>query len=50
MNENSTLLQLRDLAYILGLHHFGIRAPYQKIYEEFGLTAEHVVEAAKSLL
>ena len=34
----------------IGLDHFGASAPYERIYEEFGLTAEHVVEAAKSLL
>ena len=35
---------------ILGLDHFGASAPYQKLYQEFGLTVEHVVQQAKHLL
>jgi transketolase len=34
----------------IGVERFGASAPYEKIYEEYGLTPEHVVEAAKSLL
>lgn len=34
----------------IGLDHFGASAPYQEIYRHFGITAEHVVEAAKRLL
>ncbi len=34
----------------IGVDRFGASAPYQKIYEEYGLTLEHVVDAAKSLL
>ena len=34
----------------IGVDQFGASAPYQKIYEEYGLTAEKMVEAAKSLL
>ncbi|HEU4628898.1 MAG TPA: transketolase [Gemmatimonadaceae bacterium] len=30
----------------LGLTHFGASAPYQKLYEELGMTAEAVVQAA----
>jgi len=35
---------------VIGIDHFGASAPYQRIYEEFGLTAEAVVNAAKGLL
>jgi transketolase len=35
---------------IIGINHFGASAPFQRIYQEFGITAEHVVAAAKKLL
>ncbi|HEY6852894.1 MAG TPA: transketolase [Gemmatimonadales bacterium] len=35
---------------ILGLDHFGASAPYQRLYQEFGLTVDHVVRQAKQLL
>ena len=35
---------------IIGIDHFGASAPYQRVYQEFGLTAEAVVAAAKKLL
>jgi transketolase len=35
---------------IIGIDHFGASAPYQRIFQEFGLTVEHVVERAKQLL
>ncbi len=34
----------------IGVNQFGASAPYQRIYEEYGLTAARVVEAALSLL
>jgi len=34
----------------MGIDHFGASAPYQTLYEKFGLTAEHVVENANKLL
>ncbi|KXK12451.1 MAG: transketolase [Chloroflexi bacterium OLB15] len=34
----------------IGVDKFGASAPYQRIYEEYGLTAKHVVEAAKQQL
>jgi transketolase len=34
----------------IGVDTFGASAPYQKVYEEYGLTAEAVIEAAKSLV
>ena len=35
---------------IIGLDHFGASAPYDVLYEEFGITAEHVVERAMALV
>ncbi len=35
---------------IIGLDHFGASAPYQRLYEEFGLTATAVAEAARALV
>jgi transketolase len=35
---------------VIGLDHFGASAPAPRIYQEFGLTAAHVIEAAKALL
>lgn len=34
---------------VIGIEHFGASAPYEKLYEEFGITADAVVEAAKRL-
>ena len=34
----------------IGLDRFGASAPYKVVYEKLGLTAERVVEAAKSLI
>ena len=30
----------------IGLHRFGASSPYERIYQELGITAERVVEAA----
>lgn len=35
---------------ILGIERFGASAPYQRIYQEFGLTVDNVVKRAKALL
>ena len=35
---------------ILGIDHFGASAPYERLYEEFGLTSANVVANAKRLL
>ncbi len=35
---------------IIGLERFGASAPYQRIYQELGLTVERVVERAKEML
>ena len=34
----------------VGVDKFGASAPYERILKEYGLTVEHVLEAAKSLL
>lgn len=34
----------------IGIDHFGASAPYEKIYEHFGLTAEHIVEEATRIV
>jgi transketolase len=35
---------------VAGLERFGASAPYQRIYQEFGLTVDNVVRKAKELL
>ena len=39
-----------DAGAVLGIERFGASAPYRRIYQEFGLTVEHVVRRAKALL
>lgn len=39
-----------DKGVTIGIDRFGASAPYERIYEEYGLTAEAVVNAAKGLL
>ncbi len=34
----------------IGIDHFGASGPYQKLYAEFGLTAENVAAQARSVL
>jgi transketolase len=34
---------------VLGLTRYGASAPYEKVYEELGITVEKVVAAAMSL-
>lgn len=38
------------LGAMVGINHFGASAPYQRIYEEFGLTPANTVARAKQLL
>ncbi len=35
---------------VIGLDHFGASAPAERLFEEFGFTAAHVVQRAKALL
>jgi transketolase len=39
-----------DAGECVSLEHFGESADYQTLYKEFGITAEHVVTAAKASL
>src|SRR6266849_6768396 len=39
-----------DHGMVMGIERFGASAPYQRIYQEFGLTVENVVRSAKDLL
>jgi Transketolase len=39
-----------DAGEVIALDRFGASAPYERIYQELGLTAEHVVERARSML
>jgi transketolase len=39
-----------DAGRTISLEHYGASAPYQRLYEEFGLTAEAVTAAAKDSL
>ena len=39
-----------DFGECVSLEHFGASASYKKLYEEFGITAEHVAAAARSSL
>jgi len=39
-----------DHGAVLGIERFGASAPYQRIYQELGLTVENVVRKAKELL
>jgi len=34
---------------IMGIDRFGESAPYQRVYKEFGLTVDRVVEVARSI-
>jgi transketolase len=35
---------------VIGIDHFGASAPYQKLYEEFGLTAPRLADAVRTLI
>ena len=35
---------------IVGIDHFGASAPFERVYKEFGITAENVVAVAKRLI
>ena len=39
-----------DHGMVMGIERFGASAPYQRIYQEFGLTVDNVVKQAKELL
>ena len=35
---------------VIGLDHFGASAPAEKLFEAFGITAEHIADEAMRLL
>ena len=39
-----------EMGQVIGLDRFGASAPYQVLYEEFGITADHVVDKALALV
>ncbi|MCC6317931.1 MAG: transketolase [Gemmatimonadaceae bacterium] len=39
-----------DHGTVIGIEKFGASAPYQRIYQEYGITAEHIVRAAAALV
>jgi transketolase len=39
-----------DKGRVIGLDHFGASAPAERLFKEFGLTAEHVTQAVRSLV
>jgi transketolase len=39
-----------DAGVVIGLERFGASAPYQRIYQELGLTAEHAVAVVRAML
>ena len=39
-----------DRGNVLGIDHFGASAPYEQLYEEFGLTVERIIEHCKLLM
>ncbi len=41
---------LGDNGTFIGMHSFGASAPFQKLYQHFGITAEAVVAAVKAKL
>ena len=41
---------LGDRGAMIGVDHFGASAPYQRVYEEFGLTVERVIAKARELV
>jgi transketolase len=39
-----------DHGYVLSVDRFGASAPYKKIFKEYGLAVENVIESAKQLI
>jgi transketolase len=39
-----------DRGRTIGLDHFGASAPYQRLYQEFGLTVDRIVETARQVV
>jgi transketolase len=41
---------VRDAGATITIDRFGASAPYQRIYQELGFTADHIIEVARSLI
>jgi transketolase len=39
-----------DTGVVIGLERFGASAPYQRVYQELGLTIDRIVDAARNLM
>jgi transketolase len=39
-----------DSGAVIGIETFGASAPYQKLYAEYGITAEHLVETVRRVI
>jgi transketolase len=39
-----------DIGAVIGLNHFGASAPYEVLYEKFGITADRIVEKALAMI
>jgi transketolase len=39
-----------DQGVVIGVDHYGASAPYQRLYQEYGLTAERVVDAVRGVI
>jgi len=39
-----------DSGAVIGINHFGESAPYEELYDNFGLTADNVVQKAREVL
>jgi transketolase len=39
-----------DQGKIIGISEFGTSAPYNEIYQHYGITAENIVSTAKKML
>jgi transketolase len=39
-----------EKGYVLGVDRYGVSAPYERIYKEFGLTIGNIVKQAMKLL
>jgi transketolase len=39
-----------DAGAVVGIERFGASAPYERVYQELGITAEHVAARVRALL
>ena len=41
---------LGDKGVALGIDHYGASAPYQEIYQHFGLTVDHIIQTVERMI